>query len=690
MLKYIVYCLGVFLFYLNSHASLVAQTPTIAAVTGLNRNTSVTPETPPEELITYNLLRFSIKYRTTDFAYLTTTSYSDAATLFTGSNVIRVVTGGTPDANFLTSANYKYADDPDDDRIMFRDADGKIHVWENDFTEESQITAQVASTFEQGVCYDPVNERLYSYKSNGTVKVFDLTGTLIETLTAPVVSQAVHWYYDYANEKFYVSTQGTNTNIKIWVRSGGALVLSETLWFNSLGGSCVDNINNEVVCFDATRTSFRFRKQTLEGTDQITIYPRPFTSGFTGEGLTVAPDGTIYCAEPSGHDDGIVGGNRLWHFDPRGNYLKYDYAPSMTRFDRFTGGTVSGQFDTQIITQEVGEKIYSPIYDTQGFTNTENASAWSYEFSTGGDADITWVGSNTAPTTTSVTNYYSNLPQYNGWGATTPSSEQGTPGSYRYKQAVLLVKDETPSSEITIQDLINVIQPDILCIEDDSEKMYVYTDATLVNQVPILVNQANPSNNFKNTTVSTRWVKQTDYLDDQSTSAVITLTTPSGITSDQSGYLGVVTRREATNTLNTILAVGTQGSANNRILIKHNSTSGSPASSLVIEQTNSVGTVINRVSTTDTGLAYKFYEFIATGSAWEIWANQVNQSLTTTGAPGDWFGDLTTPNQVARGTATSNAGRGRYHAFLYKAGTMTTAMRTLWFDYLTQENLIDP
>jgi hypothetical protein len=403
----------------------------------------------------YNLVQSWVKYRNTDFAYITSSGFSDAGTISVGARVIKYVTVGTPDTNFTTSGQFAYTTDRANGRVLIREQSGGIiRVWNQTVTTSlSTITPPIGHTFEQGCCFDPVNVRIISANASaGQIKIFDVAGYLagnitathLETLTCPTVSQDIHLNLQYTTGKLFVCVQGLDTPIQIWERSGSAYALTETLWFSARGGAGIDNINHGIVCFDNTATALRWRTQTFSGLDTIFICERPFTSGFIGEGMCVMPDGTIIMAEPSGFDFGIVGGNRLMWADPTPNkdYLKFDRSPSMRPFTMSTSlGVTSGVFDTQIITAQVGTKIYGPVYDTNGFTDTETAGNWGFEVSTGGDADMTFIGSNTAPTVSSQTNDFSSLPAYVGWGATVPSAEQATPGTFRYKQQVLQIKD---------------------------------------------------------------------------------------------------------------------------------------------------------------------------------------------------------------------------------------------------------
>ncbi len=641
----------------------------------------------------FDLLKFSLKYRTTDFSYITSAPYSDTASFPANAPVVRVETAVASDADFCLGAMYLHAEDPANDRIMFRKIVGgnvTIGVWDNDFNVLTDIDNPIGYTFEQGCCIDSLNGRIFSYDYNGgssVVNVFQLDGTFIEQLTAPAISVSIHWCYDYVNDEFYVSYQGQEQLLQIWTRSGSALVLSETLWYGVQAGVTVDYVFDRIVTFDDNNT--HIRQQQRDGTDNIAIYNTPLlgTTSFTEEGLVVAPDGTVYCATPDGfHGGGADGKNRVWHFDPRRIYLKYDRSPSMSRFNKFTGGTVSGDFQTQKINQSVGAKIYSPVYDTNGFTNTENTSAWEFEFSEGGDADITFRVSDTAPTTTPTTHALSDLPVYAGWGSTTPDAEAGTPGTKRYKQAVLTVKEATPSTDITIQDLIDTIQPDILCIMDSSNRMYVYNDETPTNAVTILVNHAEHDNPIENTAFATTFTFSTDKIVGASGDSMA-LRDASGIAGDTTGHLVVVRKRVATNINDLFLTIFRQGN-NSRLRLRHNGTApggGAPASAIVIEQTNSSNTVINRVSCADSSMTMNRYDLLSSGTAWSVKINGATQSLTTNigSNNGNWFGDLgVTVDRFSLGV------EGESRLILYKTTELTSEMSDLLDDYITQENLL--
>jgi hypothetical protein len=417
---------------------------------------------------------------------------------------------------------------------------------------------------------------------------------------------------------------------------------------------------------------------------------------FVTEGLVVYPDETIGNCNPAGYvlHGSVVGGNRWMRSDPLSVYLKYDRSPSMTRMTKFTGGTLSGVYGRQKITANVGDKIYSPVYDTNGFTNTENTSAWGFEFSVGGDADITFVGSATAPTVGSTTAADSNLPSYAGWGATVPSAEQGTPGTFRYKQAVLTVKAAEAPALITVQDILTAIPTlKILVLEGEEDSLYITRDDS--NRISLGVNQAVPTNGFINTTSSQRPIFNftDDYTDDNANNNHLLLELPSEILSDTVGQLIVCPRREATTIRSIHLAASINNTNTHRLIFRHNAAADTPGSEICIEHWDATGAAVNRVGIADTSLTFKRLDFISTGSAWQILINGVDQVLNVSAGAnnGNWFADLTGANRVASGICLGTAtvtGRHRRRLIAYSSAVLTTEQNDLIDDYIAQENLL--
>lgn len=402
----------------------------------------------------YDVEQMWVKYSEDEYPYITSASRIDMTSVRVGAKEVRVQTFSPDDALFCTSAMPTQMSDPDDERLLWRRSDGVLFVATDDgatwVPQASTISPPIGHAFEQGCCIDQTTKYIHSINAAGTVKIFDITGylsgnvtaTLVETITAPAVTGSVHWDYDYKAGRYFVAQQGQPVKIQVWVRSGNAIVLSETLWYSSRGGVARDYVNDAIQCADGSGINLRYRGQSVRGWDNLKTLEIPFPSGYTVEGIGISAIGTLFACEPSGHDVGqfpgpIPGGNGCHEDDVYGNRGKYDFVPSMTRFDRCSGGTLGGQFWTQVRTGFVGDEIYGPVYDMLNCTPAQSASNWGARISPGGTYSQMFRNSNTAPTGASKTHRYSTRPSYAGWGNTSPSAKQSTPGTNRYIQQVL-------------------------------------------------------------------------------------------------------------------------------------------------------------------------------------------------------------------------------------------------------------
>jgi hypothetical protein len=651
-------------------------------------------------VLTFDLLKSSVNYRTTDYgSYLITSGFSDAGVIAANARVIELTTiapDGVGNANAVAGNAYIY-DDVNGDRIAIHEIDGNIASFfpANDMQQASRLFTVSGS--QQGISVDPINSYLFIYNNTGTITVKDFAGTTITTYTAPTHSTDVLMYYDYGNPGTWYAARETATAVAVerWTLSGTVVSIAETYWYKGIDGVALSDVSNKIVNFDGSGALARFRFQSLDGKSDI--YLSEVAIPFVTEGLVVYPDETIGNCNPAGYvlHGSVVGGNRWMRSDPLGYYLKYDRSPSMTRFsNKFTGGTVSGVYGREKITASVGEKIYGPVYDTDGFTNTENASAWGFEFSEGGDADMTWVGSATAPTVGSTTATDSNLPSYAGWGDTVPSAEQGTPGTFRYKQVVLTVKAAAASALITVEDILTAIPTlKILVLEGEEDSLYITRDDS--NRISLGVNQAVPTNGFVNTTSSQRPIFNftDDYTDDNANNNHLLLELPSEILSDTAGQLIVCGRREATTIRSIHLAASINNTNTHRLIFRHNAAADTPGSEICIEHWDGTAAVVNRVGIADTSLTFKRLDFISTGSAWQILINGVNQVLNVSAGAnnGNWFADLPGANRVASGICLGTAtvtGRHRRRFLGYSSTVLTIEQNNLLNDFFDQENYL--
>lgn len=639
--------------------------------------------------IPFDLLRANINYRTTDYgSYLLSAAFSDTGTIAAAAKVISVATiapntnsGGTNN-NAVAGIAYIW-DEVNGDRIVIHETDTAIASFfpANNMVQAARLFTVSGSV--QGLSFDSVNQRLH-LPSGGTMIVKNLAGTTVATYTMPDSNSDSMAYYDHASGEWWVAPEIVGPLLPVQRRtlSGTTISIAETKWYAGADGVCRDQVFNRIVNFDGSGATWRIREQTIDGKDKIFIWPAPIGT-LTSEGLIVFPDGTFGFCEPSGLavHGGVVGGNRFWRTDQRGVYLKHERYPSMTRFAKCTGdGTVSGNFDQQKITANTGETIWFPVVDSQGFSNLDNASAYTFEMSEGGDGDKVFRGSDTAPTVSPFTSADSNLVQYESWGDTVPGASQSTPPALRYRQFGITVKEATPSTTITVQDLIDGL-PSMQGLFEfhDDEKMYVLFDSTSpANQVRLVVNQADTNNNLANATASQRMsYNASGYTDDQNSNQNEILGSVTALAAQTQGQLTFVCRRSATNSQAVLMELGTSGSSNNRFDFKWHGTSNTPASELCIEESDGSGTVIHRVGIAKTDLVHKQTDFRCGASLKEIRYERVIQTLNVSVGTNNnrWFSSLgVTPNICRIGLGNGFVATGQFKFLMILSAPATAAL----------------
>lgn len=652
----------------------------------------------------FDISKISVKYNLTDFSYLSGSgSWTDTATFRAGSNVIDVrnitpnQSGGVNTACAGTAYVY---DDVDGDKIMVHEIIPSINQ-PNVFYDRNYVEQFRISGGGQSCHVDSLNQHIYLYleNSSGTnITVKDFSGNTIETLSGPQFSQGCIIYYDFHNQKWYMAEEVTgNTRVKILERSGSTLAVTETMWFSGADGITISELFGRLINFNGTNSTGRIREQTLDGLDGIVIYPMPLST-ITTEGIFEYPDGTFGFPDPSFFHGGVDLGNRLWRTDPRALYKKYLRFPDMVRFDKFNGGTISGDFNKQILT--ASGWVVGPVIDFNAFTNQQNLSAWEGV----GDFDIEFRGSASAPDTVETTPLDSDVEYFDanqtndGWGATTPGAWQSTPTNNRYMQFRVKPIAATPSSDITVQDLLDSLGANLkaLVLDYDSTKLYVLTDSSgPANQIELGINQKSPLNSFINNTASQRYTYNSASRQtvDQDNNAHMILQILAEISGDTQGQLTVVAKRAATTTRSILFSLANTGANTHRLVFRHNASSDTVASEICIEHWGASGAVENRVGIADTSLTYKRLDFISTGSAWKIKINGVEQILNVSvGANnGNWFGDLTTPNRASRGFVFGTGtilGQGVSRLFILTDLELTSDQSTLIDNFITQENLL--
>lgn len=652
--------------------------------------------------ITGDIQKFSVKYNTTDFSYLSSAAYSDSASFRSGSNVVKVVTAaidGAAFSNAIVAPGFVYSDSS---QLVFC-----VETITNDLiffdpvtlVESSRITA---SNYQQAIGIDPVNLRLYNTDLSGTIHVTDFSGNIVQTITCPAYApSAIAGFYDYKNDLFYISkeTNGVATlKIDVWSRSGSNFVLQESKWYFSTDGNSIDNVFDKVTNFygSGASSACRLQEQSVDGRSGIAVWLCPISTGWNTEGLAMLPDGTFMSADPSSLHGSIVGGNRLWVTDPRGIYKKYVRYPSMTRFSKFTGGTVSGHFDTELLTVSTGTTVWGTVLDSQGWSNLANADAYEFEMSDTIDGDKVFRGSNTAPTVSSFTSIYSDLVEYANWGVTVPGASQSTPPAFRYIQFGVTIRAAIPSSEITIDALIAGLNGKCKALLAGYESQYMYVISDDGNKIPIIPNQANTANSFRNSTSSQQpaFVSGSPgYISKNSGGPGNWLMDLiSQVSSDQTGHITAVTKRSSALTRSMLFAMCRSTDNLHQLRFRHNTSADTPASHIGIEYIDATGAVVNRVGFTDTSLSWMRLDFVSTGSAWKIKKNGVDQALTVTGAnDGTWLGDLSSPNRGAIGAVyglSVVAGPPDLRLWIYCNAELNSTEMALIDSFITQENLL--
>lgn len=653
----------------------------------------------------FQLRKFSVKYNTTDFAYITSAPFSDSAVLAAAAKIISFETiapDGVGNVNAVAGCAY-IPDDINGDKIVINEIDGNLASF---FPANSMLQASrlfTVNPVNQGISIDPINSILYTYNPAGTITAKNYAGATLATYTAPVYSSDVIMYYDYTNPgTWYCAKEPTATALPVekWALSGSVVSVAQTYWYTGYDGVCYSNVFNQLINFDGSASNARIRYQTIDGRSGILISANPLN--FVTEGLVEYPNGTIGMCNPGGYilHGPVTGGNRWMKVDPKGTHLKFEFSPSMSRFSKFKNGSITGSFAKQIIT---GNNIVTCIYDFGANTNQQNLAAWIAEVEPGATYSLEFRGSNTVPSTSSST-AVDGIPTYDsntandGWGSTVPGAWQATPTAHRYMQCRIAIESNVPVDTITVQDLIDGLGANLklLVMEYDDDKLYVYPDTTGPTfQMPVMVNQADTTNNLVQATASQRlsYNEAGAYSDDNSNNSNQTLQQPSLILSDQIGQITQVARREATTTQAIYLAASINNTNTHRIVCGHKASSGTPASEIFIEHWDATAAVVNRVGIADTSTTYKRIDFISTGTAWEIWLNRVSQALNVSvGANnGNWFGDLVAPNRVATGICLGTAnitGRHRGRLLIYGSTNWNTAQNDLIDAFIAQENLL--
>lgn len=379
-----------------------------------------------------------VKYNPSGFTYLTSKAgYSDTGSFVANSNVIGVATLDATNPN--TGLGY----DDNTDSFLHQ------NQW---FTRDAFYTAAAAAagtiptfwqttsaTGSQGIAVDPINDYLWRYQSTTQFTLKNHAGTTIDDINpTPGSSEGSMCFWDPVEEILYIT--GSTGEIYGLQKVLGTWTVVFNPWYRNNEGGCLDYVFNKFV---GNTSPLTMREQDLATGLNIVNHPYPSNAmAAVQEGFIVdIKDGTFWMNSDQEFHGGIVDGNRLWHTDPRGLYLKYYRTPDMdtwTSLWKMNGNVALGRLNGQYI--RGNNYSVGPVIDYGAYTGQQTIGNWTFPRE-GEDAHLQWRGSGTAPTTTPETDVqYHDLVLYDangtndGWGSTSPGAWQDTPTTDRYMQ----------------------------------------------------------------------------------------------------------------------------------------------------------------------------------------------------------------------------------------------------------------
>lgn len=666
------------LFLLLLSFSSYAQLPGVVSGYGF-RAVKEQPAPPAEE---FTLNKISVKYTNTDASYITSKSgFQSSATFNSGVNVIGLCTI-VPNDNANSSLTY----DQETDRLVVLQLNSGGHVGYRFFEKPAIRTAFASAlgtipTIDQtivasglhGHTIDPVNQILYVWYQPSVIREYDIaTGTLIRSRTNDAgYSTPGSISYDYETGDMWICI-GTETiqAAKRMTLVSGNWVTQESTWYTFTQEIIVDPILRGLITKRNTGSTGRlvYQTQKFDGSEpRIREYPlntAPFEAN-TQNVVRDARNGTYWMNEDIEYHEADFGAsfpneNVLINMDPLGYYQKYLRFPDMHRFElcKLTS-TLAGKYNAETLTGNDWDIL--PVVDYNAYTLQQSRSNWAYEAS---DSVIfEFRGSNTPPTTTAIDDYdNANIKLYDangsndGWGSTTPSSWNTTPGSHRYMQTRVKMIPDAPAW--TPWDLGSKL---IAWFQMDTTNN-MYYDAISSNQCEIAVDAVTPANYFVSVTNSQRPQFNTsgDYLDmiasNRHMNASTTLRSQVlGLSACEMHY---VTRKNANTSRVIFSSVSQAATANNQIVHQWNP-SNVATNNLVYMSFTDASTNVSTMGYVDTDVNQRTLRSFRMGGAGPnaIYKNGVAQTLTTTGSVNNFcYDDIAAGADIMRIARTSQSG----------------------------------
>lgn len=639
------------------------------------------------------LRKLSVKYNNTAFAYLTSAPFSDTASFFAGSNVISVDTIVTDDYLGSDNANTGLAYDFTNDWFVVKDWGPLM----NRFFDRSLVQQlQVQGFGNQGTAYDHIRQLIYEYDLT-TLREINLSGTNVSsqgTIAPSPYTSGGLFYNPFTGE--LLLTDDLSNVVRIYQKQGSTWVYEYSTWWGSSEGIGYDYIADKVVSYSGA-----IKLRTRDGQYNLQ-YPLPTVgSRAVTEGMIGDPrDGTFWFNSDEHFHGGIVGGNRLWHTDPREWYGKYIRFSDMIRYDLFkipAGTRLRGSYNYQKLYGN-NEWVTGPVIDFESFTEQQTLANWE----TADNVDLEFRGSGTAPDTTPTVgppphdlDIYNANNSNDGWGTTSPGSWQSTPTTNRYMQ--FRVMPLAPATVPATWTPANLGAKLLIWVEPydlTSQGKSAYN-----NDVEIWMNKAQTDGGdgcfFQNTDAfKPQWNASLFNSMTGNRHAIVAGAIGTGLLSAQQGEWNIVGKRQGTGTRAVWPSTMNTGTVASQFRIFHFPTGGGQGNWQGYTIVDDTAAVTYLAGVTNNTTAWQRLSFGSDGSENYIYINGTKQTLTvTTGTnTGQWFGDVVGSTQTAIGildtSGSSVTGAEDVRLIIYTNAPLTTQEHTDLQAYVVAKSLL--
>ena len=647
--------------------------------------------------------KLAIRYNSTPATYLG--GYN------TGSNVIQVATIVPDKVGGVDNANTGLSADIANDQLIVKELVTKDSIFfDRSLTEVYRVRAGVAGYGTQGVAYDHTTTTLIDYQNDAIQEYDKATGTVTYSQAAVVPSPYTAgglFYNPFTGELSF--TEDNSNYVRTYKKIGGAWVFQARTWFKSGEGVGYDFITNKIIGNGAS-----IQERDFPAGLNIKNFPKPTAGTKTVvEGIVGDwKDGTYWFNSDQFIHGGVVGGNQLWHVDPRGWYQQYIRFPDMITYSMWKlNGTaqVTGTYNGEILSSNAFNT--APVIDYGANTGQQTLANFTVNHGTENEviattwADLEFRGSNTVPTTTGTTfpNYlpltvYDANQSNDGWGATTPSSWQSTPTTHRYMQFRAKPKVQVPiTPPITPRTILGAalklwIEPyktlDMVLNPDNNQVLQIPNKAKL-GDLPFADLELGM---FQQTNTGSQPLFSTNKTAFASGKYVEMLHMDE-INTDQQGELIVVGRRTAASTFGIFFGASTSTTNSSQLRFLHLRSVDSPANVYDLDIVDSGGTLARAQTAADNNTIFKMICYNSSSTTNSIYVNKVLQTITMNPGTnsGAWFADFTfgtiTIGSILR-LSGAITGSTDIRFIAYANRPLTTQERSDLYDYISNAGLL--